>query len=165
MNPKTFRVVFFQPYGSEIGSLLSKNVYSFNIHVPDYQAAQDWVARVFPGIDIHDGSVHIIDRDSIKKHKLVDGKRILVETPEGYSRRTPKDVASSLFKLISMINKDYIECVNIAEHSLRRYKQFKIQSCHDRAIAAKEASKLASTWMTNVMKECLALQQSILVSI
>jgi hypothetical protein len=176
ISSKTFHVMLFHPYGSETWSLVSKDMYSFNIHASDLQEAAKWVERVFPGIDVYSKSVreykvgcadpvHIIDCDELKKYGFVNGKRVPVETPEGYFRRTPKEIVSGLFKLFNTINHDYNECLNIAEYSSQMYEKFKLEYYLERINVAKEAAKLASTWMSNLMKEYLTLQQSISVSI
>jgi hypothetical protein len=172
MNPKTFRVMIYQPYGPETWSLASKDLYSFNIHAADLEDATNWVARVFPGIDVHHKSdrdykvgcadpVHIIDCDVLKKYAFVDGKRVAIDAPEGSLRRTPKEIARGLFRVITTINKDYTECLRIAEYSSRMYEKFKLEHYRDRANVAKGAAQLAAAWIANLMKECLTLQQRI----
>jgi hypothetical protein len=172
MNPKTFRVMIYQPYGTETWGLVSKDMYSFNIHASDLQEASNWVARVFPGIDVRLKSdrlykvgcsdpVHIFDCDVLKKYGFVDGERVPVETPEGYYRRSSKEIAEGLFRLITMINKDYTECLNIAEYSSQMYEKFGIEHYRKRANVALGAAKLAVVWLDNLTKEYLSLQQNI----
>jgi hypothetical protein len=176
MNPKTFRIMIYQPYGPETWSLVSKNMYSFNIHASDLDEATNWVARIFPGIDVHQKSdrnykvgcadpVHIIDCDAIKKYGFVDGKRVPIKTPEGYYRRTPKEIARGLFRIISTINKDYTECLRIADYSSRMYEKFKLDHYRDRAAVAKKAAQLASPWIANLMTEYITIQRNIASSI
>jgi hypothetical protein len=172
MNPKTFRVIIYQPYGPETWSLVSKDLYSFNIHASDLEDATNWVVRAFPGIDVHRKSdrdykvgcadpVHVIDCDVLKKYEFVDGKRVPIETPEGSLRRTPKEIARGLFRVITTINKDYTECLRIADYSSRMYEKFKLEHYRERATTAKKAAQLASPWIANLMTEYITMQRDI----
>jgi len=164
MNPKTFRVVIFQPFGPEMRDLLNKDSYTFCIHANDPRDALNWVSQVFPGIEVHGKSdrdyrvgwvdqVNIIDCDELKKFGFEKGKRVPLETPEGYFRRSSEEVADSLLKVINKLSRDYDRCLSIVEYSSRMLKKFGTEHYLKQIDLANNAAQFAKVWMENLMKE------------
>jgi len=169
MYPKTFRVRIYHPFGPMTKSLETSNSYMFRIHSSDFQETLNWVARVFPGVDLQYKSestyrigntdpISIIDCDVFKKRGYLDGKRVEIETPEGFFRVSSEEVANGLFRLIEKINEDYKQCLRIIKNFNKVYRKSESEYHLKRIIEAKKGIHYSKVWMGNLMNEYLSIQ-------
>jgi hypothetical protein len=155
-KPKTFQVFLKDP--------ATKQPYVFKIHASDYQAAEDWVQKVF-GLEVQKversykvgmiGNVQIIDCDTFKKCEFRNGKRVLVEKPEGASRISSHEAHKELVRICKKIIQQLERSIENKKHweVEKRRGVMKTEICERRILEEEEIIKRSTTWMQNLLNE------------
>jgi hypothetical protein len=155
-KPKTFQVFLKDPS--------TKQPYIFKVHAPDYQAAEDWVRKVF-GLEVQKaersykvgmvGNVEIIDCDVFKKCEFKNGKRVLVEKPEGASRISFREAQQELTRIYKKIIQQLERAIENKEQweEEKRRGVLKAEMCERRILEEEEIIKRSMSWMHNLLGE------------
>jgi hypothetical protein len=147
---KTFSIKLGHPFGR------SSYFYTFNIHAEAQEEAARWVEQVFPGVD-----AQIVDCDSLKKHKVVNGVRVEAEVPHGNFRATNHRVLKELHEIYKKLTDD----LNLARASVYYWKnKTDAQGIteKDRLQFIKTSTqnlKKATTWSHRLLGEIAKLQE------
>jgi hypothetical protein len=148
---KTFSVRLGQPFDR------TSHFFAFSIHAETQEEAARWVERVFPGAE-----ASIVDCDTLKKHKVVNGVRVEVEVPKGNFRATEHRVLKELHQTFKKLTDEIGHArVNAAYWESESADQ-SVSEKDRRLFAATSTQKLlkATDWAQRLLKEIAELQQS-----
>jgi hypothetical protein len=155
-KPKTFQIFLKDP--------ATKQPYIFKIHASDYQAAEDWVRKVF-GLEVQKversykvgmvGNVQIIDCDAFKKCEFKNGKRVLVEKPVGASRISLREAYQELTRICKKVIQQFERAIENKEQweEEKRRGVLKAEMCERRILEEEEIIKRSMSWMHNLLSE------------
>jgi hypothetical protein len=123
------------------------------IHANSNEDAFNWLARTFDGIDMSLRTCSIVNCDVLVKFQNINGKRFVIEKPEGYYRTSHEEVAIGLYKLTETLKRDYERCLYNVKRSPFLHEKIEKEYYLDYLNASREGARCIKTWLINLLKE------------
>lgn len=174
MQPKTYLIRLCRPFSVE-----SAIPYIFYLHAETKEAALEWLARVFTGIDVETtrrrwteprpaiprvgctDPVSLQDCDNFRSRKRVNGQFVTQPVVPGEFRRSAHEVADGLYKIFMNLQEERSRMMRTFEHFTTCYARDGRPWQYERLREMKAGISRALVWQENLWLEYLRTQQSL----
>lgn len=160
MNPKTFEIHLRQPFG-----IVTQEAYIFYLHVDSREAAFEWIARVFDGIDLRQtpaahrprigctDAVTVTDCDVYKKRVRGPGGFKVLETPAGHFRHADGEVIDRLHNIFKNLQSERKRLAQSFSSMKMSYERDGRDWEYERLVLIQGVYAKAVRWEGNVWQE------------
>lgn len=159
MNPKTFQIVLFQPFGR-----VTLQRYHFYLHVATRDDAFAWVARVFEGIDIKQAPhvqyqwgtlnmVNVVDCDKYSKHLINRGRTVQLDPQEGHFRKSAEGIVRQMSRCYENLKKERVRLADSFRSLTTRYERDGEEAVYERLVLTQQMHARALRWEESMRRE------------